>query len=246
MPAHSSHLLQPLDIGCFGVIKRAYSKVIEAQAKLHRVRVGKIDFLEAYQAARNEAFKPETIVNSFASTCLVPFNPERVLSKLNIRLTTPPRPTSQGSYKSNSSKDFTPRTPHTIKDVRRQAASIRKLAKEQSQRLDDAIDQLERGFNLALHNYTIEHQQSQELLAANAKVTRKKARTKARIAYEGGLLVEEAISRFGAEREVEEARSDQAGEASPMPNPTNKRRAPQCSRCKTPGHKRNRCTERSE
>jgi hypothetical protein len=95
--AYLSHLLQPLDIGCFGVIKRAYSKVIETQAKLHRVRVDKIDFLEAYQAARNEAFKSETIVNSFASASLVPFNPERVLSKLNIRLTTPPRPTSQGS-----------------------------------------------------------------------------------------------------------------------------------------------------
>jgi hypothetical protein len=142
-------------------------------------------FLEAYQEARNKAFRPKTIINSFASTGLVPFDPERVLSKLNIRLTTPLRPTSQGSYKSNSSKDFTPRPPHTVRDRRRQAASIRKLAKEQSQHLDDVIDQLERGFNLALHNYTIEHQQNQELLAANAKVTRKKARTTARIAYEG-------------------------------------------------------------
>jgi hypothetical protein len=30
MPAHSSHLLQPLDIGCFGVLKRAYSEVVES------------------------------------------------------------------------------------------------------------------------------------------------------------------------------------------------------------------------
>jgi hypothetical protein len=84
------------------------------------------------------------------------------------------------------------------------------------------------------------------LLAANAKVTRKKRRTKARIAHEGSLLVEEAISRFSTPREVEEARSDQAGGASPTLNPTNGRRPQRCSICKTPGHKRNRCPERSE
>ena len=33
MPAYLSHLLQPLDIGCFRVLKRAYSKVIEALDK---------------------------------------------------------------------------------------------------------------------------------------------------------------------------------------------------------------------
>lgn len=29
MPPHSSHLLQPLDVGCFGPLKRAYGKEIE-------------------------------------------------------------------------------------------------------------------------------------------------------------------------------------------------------------------------
>ena len=29
IPAHSSHLLQPLDIGCFGPLKKAYSQQIE-------------------------------------------------------------------------------------------------------------------------------------------------------------------------------------------------------------------------
>lgn len=27
MPAHSSHLLQPLEIGCFAVLKRSYSRL---------------------------------------------------------------------------------------------------------------------------------------------------------------------------------------------------------------------------
>ena len=31
MPAHSSHLLQPLDIGCFAVLKRSYSRMVEIE-----------------------------------------------------------------------------------------------------------------------------------------------------------------------------------------------------------------------
>jgi hypothetical protein len=34
MPAHSSHLLQPLDIGCFSPLKRAYGSLIEKLARL--------------------------------------------------------------------------------------------------------------------------------------------------------------------------------------------------------------------
>jgi hypothetical protein len=73
-------------------------------------------------------------------------------------------------------------------------------------------------------NYVIARQQITKMLAANAKVTRKKRRTKALIAYKGSLLVEEAISRFSIPREVEEARSNQAGRVLPTLNPTNRRR----------------------
>ena len=48
--------------------------------------IDKLNFLEVYPLARIEAFKPETIKNSFGVAGLVPFEPERVISKLNIRL----------------------------------------------------------------------------------------------------------------------------------------------------------------
>jgi hypothetical protein len=243
MPAHSSHLLQPLDIGCFGVLKRAYSKVVEAQARLNRVRLDKTDFLEAYRTARTDAFKPETILNSFTGAGIIPFDPQHVISKLDVRLITPPRPISCGS---DSSRIFTTRTPQIVKEVRRQASSIRKIAIDDPQSLGDALNQMEKGCQLAIHGFTIARQQITELLVANAKVTRKKRRNKTQIAHDGSLLVQEAISRIGGEREVEEARSDQADRALPALNSTNERHPQRCSICKTPGHKRNRCPERSE
>lgn len=54
--------------------------------------IDKFDFLEVYPLARIEAFKSETIKNSFRSTGLIPFAPEEVISKLDIRLRTPTPP----------------------------------------------------------------------------------------------------------------------------------------------------------
>lgn len=89
MPPYSSHLLQPLDVGCFSVLKRAYSKLVENQARCGVNHIGKLDFIMAYLNARAETFKSETTRNSFAATSLVPLNPERVLQSLNIYLKTP-------------------------------------------------------------------------------------------------------------------------------------------------------------
>ena len=57
MPAHSSHFLQPLDIGCFSVLKRTYSKEIEAEIRAGVNSISKLDFLDAYPIARTQSYK---------------------------------------------------------------------------------------------------------------------------------------------------------------------------------------------
>ena len=56
MPAHSSHLLQPLDIGCFAILKRAYGRFIGDLAGTGYNHIDKIDFLTDFYRARIEAF----------------------------------------------------------------------------------------------------------------------------------------------------------------------------------------------
>ncbi|KAJ5170650.1 uncharacterized protein N7500_003433 [Penicillium coprophilum] len=58
--------------------------------------INKLDFLKAYPFTQIKAFKSETIKNSFRVASLIPFIPNRVISKLNIRLRTP-TPPSRGS-----------------------------------------------------------------------------------------------------------------------------------------------------
>ncbi|KAJ5798980.1 uncharacterized protein N7503_006485 [Penicillium pulvis] len=107
MPAQSSHLLQPLDIGCFAMLKRSY------YPRLGYNHINKRDFLESYPQARH-----------FAAAGLVPINAERVLSKLNISLCEPTPPASRPSSRSSI---FTPKTPHTAKQLAKQASSIKRL-----------------------------------------------------------------------------------------------------------------------
>jgi hypothetical protein len=45
LPAHSSHITQPLDVGCFSVLKRAYSQQIEDLMRAHINHINKLSFL---------------------------------------------------------------------------------------------------------------------------------------------------------------------------------------------------------
>lgn len=49
MPPHSSHLLQPLDIGCFAVLKRSYGRLVETKMRAGINHIDKLKFLEAYK-----------------------------------------------------------------------------------------------------------------------------------------------------------------------------------------------------
>ncbi len=51
--------------------------------------IDKADFLTVYNRARTESMTPAIARSGFAATRLVPFNLDRVLSKLNIQIRTP-------------------------------------------------------------------------------------------------------------------------------------------------------------
>ena len=82
MPLYSSYLLQPLDIGCFAVLKRLYKQQIQEFIQNGVNHIDKQDFFTAYYSAYIEAMSLANIQSSFAATGLVLYNPIRVLSDL--------------------------------------------------------------------------------------------------------------------------------------------------------------------
>jgi hypothetical protein len=90
IPPHTSHIVQPLDVGCFGGLKTAYGYLVWDLCKVGKLYVDKEDFLLIYLQARIRIFIEQTIKNSFRATGLVPFNLEYVLNQLFATPTPPP------------------------------------------------------------------------------------------------------------------------------------------------------------
>jgi hypothetical protein len=92
LPAHSSHLTQPLDVGCFSVFKSNYSTEINSLVKANITHITKPDFFAAFQAAFSDTMTKENILGGFRGPGLIPLDAEAVLSKLDVRLRTPSLP----------------------------------------------------------------------------------------------------------------------------------------------------------
>jgi hypothetical protein len=89
MPPHASHILQPLDIGCFSPLKTAYSKQIEYLVKNHIHHITKVEFLSAFNIAFEQAFTISNIQGSFRGSGICPFDPEAMISNLDVITRTP-------------------------------------------------------------------------------------------------------------------------------------------------------------
>lgn len=109
LPSHSSHLTQPLDVGVFGPLKRAYGAEILFLVRANITHITKDDFFCAFQAAFRAVLTEQNIKGGFRGAGLVPFDPDAVISKLDVKLRTPtPRGTSEGLP-----QPWVSQTPHT-------------------------------------------------------------------------------------------------------------------------------------
>lgn len=79
LPAHSSHLTQPLDVGCFGPFKQAY---YQECAEYMRKHVGQVITRYAICSLACTAYiktlTPSNIMGSFRRTGIWPFNPTKI------------------------------------------------------------------------------------------------------------------------------------------------------------------------
>lgn len=86
-PPHSTHRLQPLDVGCFAPLATYYSQFLEQQTRLSKgqTRMTKRDFFRCFYPAWQGAFTAKNVSSSWCKTGIFPFNPDLVLNKLRPR-----------------------------------------------------------------------------------------------------------------------------------------------------------------
>ena len=161
MPAHTLHLLQPLDVSCYSPLKHAYGQEVQDFARQGIYHIDKEDFLLIYLKIRLPVFLSQNIKSGFLATGLLPYDPQRVLSSLPVPKTPSPPGTANGPQ-------WTSETPHTTAQLEQQARLIRNLLQRQSQSpTSQAMNQLIKGCQLAMHLAVILAKENTELHAVN-------------------------------------------------------------------------------
>jgi hypothetical protein len=82
LPLHTSHKLQPCDIGVFGPLKTAYREQVERLYRGGSNMIGKQHFTLLYDRARTKAFTSRNVLSGWSKSGLQPLNPDKVLKDI--------------------------------------------------------------------------------------------------------------------------------------------------------------------
>jgi hypothetical protein len=82
LPPHSSHLLQPLDVGVFSPLKRVLSKQVSRLVCTRITRIQKVEWIECLIEARDQSITTDNILSGWRGAGLFPENMHRILIQL--------------------------------------------------------------------------------------------------------------------------------------------------------------------
>lgn len=234
MPPHSSHLTQPLDVGCFSVLKRAYGRQIETFIKAHINHITKVEFFLAFTAAYRESITVRNCRAGFRGAGLIPFDPQAVLSKLDVRLrtSTPPRAPS------SDVDPWVSRTPSNPTEALSRTTLVRnRIACHQGSSptpLFETVAALAKGTERMAREMTLLSAEVRSLRAANEALSKRRRAKKTRIRQGGALIVEDAQDIVAQKEAKEQVQRDSRKErASHKEGHSSTRR---CRACEKPGH----------
>ena len=194
MPLHSSYLLQPLDIGYFGPLKRAYGRQVEDLIQMHINYISKLEFLYAFRAAFFASITKSNIQGGFVGAGLVPYNPERVLSKLDVKLYTPTPPTLWPGIV----QPWVFQIPHNPREADSQSTLIKTcIANYQNSSPTSmlaTIDQLTKGTIAIIHQVALLQVEVSSLRKANEALSKRWRAKRTRMQLRGSLAIQDTYS----------------------------------------------------
>jgi hypothetical protein len=241
MPPHSSHLLQPLDVGCFAPLKKAYGRQAEDLMRNQITHITKLEFLPCFIRAYNAAITPSNIQGGFRGAGLVPFDPERVITALDVRLRTP-------SPLLPSNEPWQSQTPSNTLELGSQStlvkARIQRHIDSSPTSMVEAFEKVSKGAAIIAHKLVLAQREIAELKVANEAATRRKSHKRKRVQAEGTLIVEDgarltALKEFGARSDGKKPKTRVRAEAG---EPSQRR----CGRCNQTGHNARTCKQAVE
>ena len=241
MPPHSSHLLQPLDVGCFSPLKRAYGREIEILMKSHINHMTKVEFFMAFKSAFRVVFTEDNVKAGFRGAGLVPPDPEAVISKLDVKIRTP-TPTGPPPAETDI---WVARTPSNPTEAGSQSTLIKdRIASHQNSsptHIFDAVDQFAKGEKAMMHEVALLRSEVKILRSANEALSKHRRAKKTRVRLGGSLTVgdgEDILSQKDADAQLEKETRENGGRK--MRTESGQRR---CGTCGKTGHNARTCKE---
>jgi hypothetical protein len=243
MPAHTSHILQPLDISCFGPLKKASGSQIENKMRLGINHITKEEFLPAFFAAHQQTMTTGNITSGFRATGLAPFDPERVLGNLGPIIEATPSPRS-------SQTSWNPQTPKTLREIKKQSQLVltenRKRRRSSASSAEKPFQQLLKGFENVVHEKALLIAEVAALRAENQHQKQKRARRKGYIRQEGSVTIQDG-QEFVRKLIAKKQPADNAENIDPVLlteqlTSTRKKAPSKCSRCGSFEHNARTCS----
>lgn len=239
MPPHSSHLLQPLDVGCFGLLKKAYGREIEHLIRCSITYVSKTEFFPAFHAAYDATMTEKNIKSAFKGAGLVPLDPETVVSKLDVQLRTP-TPVAEVA---EPSTPWVSKTPKTVLEAGSQSEylerRIRRHNSSSPESILGALKSLAKGTTAIMHENALLRAEVKDLREANEILSRRRRAKRTRLQKRGVMTVDEGRQAVD-QREVDAqvaAESSRSGGQGRSSRPGVRH----CGVCGKPGHNARTC-----
>jgi hypothetical protein len=203
--------------------------------------ITKLEFLPCFIGAFKAAITNDNIQGGFRGAGLVPFDPEAVISKLDVRLRTPPLPTVED-------RPWQSQTPKNTLEFGSQSTlikeRIRRHVDSSPTSMVEALEKFTKGAEMMAHSMVLMQKRNLELQAANEAATRRRSYKRKRVQKEGTLTAKEglrltALKEFAARSDGKKAAKRVRAEEG---EPTQRR----CGRCGETGHNMRTCKQEAE
>jgi hypothetical protein len=239
MPAHASHLLQPLDVGCFGPLKTAYGQEINRLIRCSINHITKTEFFPAFYAAHQATITESNIKGGFRGAGLAPFNPENVISKLDIQVRTPTPPEED----TGRARPWTPKTPRTVNETNSHSEylerRIRRHHSSSPESILGALQSLTKSVMHSMHRTALLEAKVKDLQEENTRLSQGKGGKRSRLQDSGKMTVgnsQSQIDQMDIDTQVV-AESSRSGGQGRSQGP----RVMHCSTCGKAGHNARTC-----
>jgi hypothetical protein len=218
-----------------------YGLQIETFIKAYINHITKVEFFLAFTAAYKESITVENYQARFCRAGLVPFDPQAVLSKLDVKLRTP-TPSRPSTANSNP---WVSQTPSNPTEALSQTTLVRnRISCHQGSSptpLFETVRALVKGTERIAHEMTLLSAEVRTLRAANKALSKRCRAKKARVRQGGALTVEDAQDIIAQKDVDEQVRRDVlAAEGSREEGQLSRRR---CRTCRKASHNIRTCQE---